>query len=200
MPHRYHTHAELSIWLLGYVFVYYVFCYIYDLITAAGFGFRFHDKVMFALCISFLCVLMLPRKRKERVPDAFDSLIVTSSFLLSFCLFLAEMGSASTTATPQLTVPNSMSSSYDRDESSDEADDQPVVADDVALAAAPGSSTHDLNNIKRILDQCHVLYKCKVDQHNHKVTFLLLRSPDRLASCLNSELFSNSLVHMERAT
>ena len=141
-------------------------------------------------------------KRKERVPDAFDSLIVTSSFRYSVVfLFLAEMGSGSTTATPQLTVPNSMSSSYDRDESSDEADDQPVVADhDVAavaaLGAASASSTHDLNNIKRILDQCHVLYKCKVDQHNRKVT---LSSPDRLASCLNSELFSNSLVHMELA-
>ena len=58
------------------------FCYIYDLITAAGFGFRFHDKVMFALCI-FLCILMLRSKRKERVPDAFDSLIVTSSFRYS---------------------------------------------------------------------------------------------------------------------
>ena len=93
------------------------------------------------------------------------------------------MGSGSTTTTPQLTVPNSMSSSYDRDESSDEADDQPVVADhDVAAVAALGasasaSSTHDLNNIKRILDQCHVLYKCKVDQHNRKVTSFFITRP-----------------------
>ena len=66
----------------------------------------------------------------------------------------------------QLTVPNSMSSSYDRDDSSDEADDQPVVdGSDVTEETTP----QDLSNIKRILDQCHVLYKCKVDQHNRKV-------------------------------
>ena len=84
----------------------------------------------------------------------------------------------------QLTVPNSMSSSYDRDDSSDDADDQPVVdGSDVVEETTP----QDLSNIKRILDQCHVLYKCKVDQHNRKVRRIglsLLYITDRLASCL----------------
>ena len=55
--------VELSIWLLSYVFCVPTFCY-NILITAAGFGFGFHDKVMFvAMRLLFTIV-------KETVPDA----------------------------------------------------------------------------------------------------------------------------------
>ena len=66
--------------------------------------------------------------------------------------------SAEITGPPETPVPNSMSSSYDRDGS--ESEEEPPVE----------QNGQDLSNIKRILDQCHVLYKCKVDQHNRKVS------------------------------
>ena len=66
---------------------------------------------------------------------------------------------------------NSMGSSFDRSDSvsdDDEAQDVFVLPEEDSEV----ENAKELNNIKRILNECRVLYKSKVDHHNRKVFIL----------------------------
>ena len=64
-----------------------------------------------------------------------------------------------------------MGSSFDRSDSisdDDEAQDVFVLPEEDSEV----ENAKELNNIKRILNECRVLYKSKVDHHNRKVFIL----------------------------
>ena len=69
-----------------------------------------------------------------------------------------------------------MGSSFDRSDSisdDDEAQDVFVLPEEDSEV----ENAKELNNIKRILNECRVLYKSKVDHHNRKVIIIWYRGP-----------------------
>ena len=89
----------------------------------------------------------------------------TKIFCDLLTVILADLSSQNTK------MENSMGSSFDRSDSisdDDEAQDVFVLPEEDSEV----ENAKELNNIKRILNECRVLYKSKVDHHNRKVFIL----------------------------